>query len=396
MKGWLSHIFGHGTTHRVVLSAAAWFLFLLPHPLPSYQADTQHPKAITSSRCEKSESRLSFADPSSTSLGNIEAQVAEEQFTRGVKLYSAGRARAAEAAFHAALSAEPGENEYVQKVARFYIDGGQYEQAVGVIREYVKTCGATAVGYALEAELLFKQKQYDAASSAIRRSLALSYRNGRMHELLGLVLVMKKQNAAASLELGTATKLDPDNPQVRYYYGRALYSIGNYQKARNQFQACLALEPQYRMARWNLALCYEALYDYLDATQNFLQAIALENAQKGPKQGEPFGFYGAMLFKTGKPQKALPILREGVMVSPGSFVANYELGRVLLSLDRVVEAEHYLLVAQKLAPDFPRLYYLLGKVYQKQHREKAASEELAEFDRLSKQGTDSGYPLTDP
>jgi tetratricopeptide (TPR) repeat protein len=382
-----------------VLSAAAWLAFLLPPGVLSSRPIPPLPTAATNSKCDESGNGLRFDDPSSASLRNIQAQVAREQFTRGLKLYSAGQLGAAEKAFKAAVNAKPGESEYVQEVARFYIDGEQYEQALGVIRDYVKLCGTTAVGYALEAELLFKQRQYDAAFLAIRDSLNLSPDSARMHELLGLVQIMKKQDAAASLELKKAAELDPHNAQIRYYYGRTLYSLGDYKEARNQFLACLGLEPHYRMASWNLALCYEALLDYPKASQNFLQAINLENAQKGPEQGEPFGFYGAMLFKLGKPEKALPILREGVTVSPQSFVANYELGRVLLSLGRLHEAEHYLLVAQKLAPDFPRLYYLLGKVYQKEHREKEAGEDLAQFNRLSKRGAETaetGYPLTDP
>ncbi len=388
-------VFRHEATHCVAFSVVAWLL-LLPHRALSCPPVSSRPTLTANTQCEKPANGLRLVNPSSASLQNIEGQIAQEQFARGLKFYSAGQMTAAEKAFKAAVRAEPGEPNYVKEIARFYIDGGKYEQAIGVIRDYVKLCGATAVGYALEAELLFKQRQYDAALVAIHDSLALSDHSARMHELLGLVLIMKRQKAAASLELAEAAELDPDNPQIRYYYARTLYSIGQYKQGALQFEACLRLQPNYRMARWNLALCYEALREYPNASRNFQQAIALEKEQKGPKQGEPFGFYGSMLFKLGKPKKALAILRDGVTESPGSFVANYEFGRVLLSLGRTHEAEHYLLVARNLAPNYPRVYYLLGKVYENEHRMKQARADWARFEELNKGALGIGYPLTDP
>ena len=48
------------------------------------------------------------------------------------------------------------------------------------------------------------------------------------------------------------------------------------------------------------------------------------------------------------------MLRQAVAVSPRSFVANFHLGRVLLTVDRLQEADKFLHAAADLAPQvFP-------------------------------------------
>jgi tetratricopeptide (TPR) repeat protein len=215
-----------------------------------------------------------------------------------------------------------------------------------------------------------------------------------MHELLGLIFIARKNNARALDELQKAEKLNPNDADIRYFFGRLLYALGRITQARDEFWACLKIQSNYRKALENLGLCYETLGDYLKATQAFTEAISLEKAQVGSKHGEPFGYYGAMLAKMGRPEEALRVLREGLAVCPDSFVINYELGRVLLTLNNLPEAEQCLLSAEKAAPKYARTYYLLGELHRKQHRLKEANQDWAKFEELSKAAENTGFPVS--
>jgi tetratricopeptide (TPR) repeat protein len=320
---------------------------------------------------------------------------AEEHYSRALRLQSEGNEAGAEDELRAAVVEKPSEDKYIRGLTLFYINRKRYDEAIGVIRDQVKLCGVTALGYELEAELLSDQKLFDPAYEAVRRSLELSDHNARMHELLGLIYVAKRQNAAAVPELQKAAALDPDQPQIRYFYGRVLYTTGRYPEARDQFLACLKLQPEYPKALENLGLCYEALQDYAKATQSYLEAIGLEKRRTGRKRGEPYAFYGAMLLKLGQSDKALPTLREGVAAAPNSFVANYELGRALLSLDQLEEAENFLLTAARLDAKFSRTYYLLGELRKKQKRPSDAERYWALFKQLDSVAENREFPLTD-
>jgi len=89
------------------------------------------------------------------------------------------------------------------------------------------------------------------------------------------------------------------------------------------------------------------------------------------------------------------LLRESVAVSPRSFVANYHLGRLLLTLGDNAEAEKFLLTAADLDPKFARTYYLLGNLRKKQNRREEAERYWALFKDLDKVPENRVFPLTD-
>ena len=321
--------------------------------------------------------------------------VPQAHYAEGLKLYAAGDQAGAEREFRAAVAGEPSHPDYVHRLASLYITEARYEAAAALVRDYTKLCGPTALGYGLEGELLFQQRDYDAALTAVTSSLGLSANSARMHELLGLILFTKRQNVGSRSELEKAEQLEPDNAEIRYFYGRSLYLTGLYAEAREQFLACVRIDPSYRKCRENLGLCYQALRDYAKAAEAFKEAIALEKAQSGPKHGEPFGYYGAMLAETGQSLQALPILREGEKLCPRSLVVNYELGRILLGDGDLDQAERYLLVAENLDPTFAQTYYLLGKVHQRQGRADQAALDWNRFQELHKDPANREFPLTD-
>ena len=143
----------------------------------------------------------------------------------------------AEKEFRAARLLKPMEDRYVRGLAVFYIQRARYEEAIEVIADHVKVCGATALGLELQGELLFHQKNYDVAFEMVRRSLDLFNNNARMHQLLALIYVTHGQNPLAVDELQIAAELEPNQPQIRYFYGRVLYDTGRYPEARDQFLA---------------------------------------------------------------------------------------------------------------------------------------------------------------
>ena len=368
------------------LLVAVWLIF----PAFSYAQQSLSEPVPTKVCSPKGVGSLELLDLSAPT-----AQDPEEHYTRALRLQAGGDVVGAEKEFRAARLLKPMEDRYVRGLAVFYIQRARYEEAIEVIADHVKVCGATALGLELQGELLFHQKNYDVAFEMVRRSLDLFNNNARMHQLLALIYVTHGQNPLAVDELQIAAELEPNQPQIRYFYGRVLYDTGRYPEARDQFLACLKIQPGFRKALENLALCHEALRDFPKAIQAYREAIALEKTQGGPQHGEPYAFYGALLARLGKSEEALSVLRQAVAVSPRSFVSNFHLGRVLLTLDRLQEADKFLHAAADLAPKFSRTYYLLGKLRQKQSRAAGAERYWARFKQLDQAPESRKMPLTD-
>ena len=203
-----------------------------------------------------------------------------QHYERGLDLYSSGDRAGAEQEFRKAVEERPTDGQFVASLTKLYVAESQPNAALEIIRSYTNVCGVTALGYALEAEVLFQQRHYDDAMGAIVSSIKLFPDNARMHQLLGLLLLMKRDKTDAQLELQKAEQIDPNDADIRYYFGRTLYLNGRYAEARDQFLACLKSNPQYRKALENLGLSYQALNDYGNAAKYYQQAIERENSEK--------------------------------------------------------------------------------------------------------------------
>jgi tetratricopeptide (TPR) repeat protein len=317
-----------------------------------------------------------------------------QHYERGLDLYSSGDRAGAEQEFRKAIEERPTDGQFVASLTKLYVAESQPNAALEVIRSYTKVCGVTALGYALEAEVLFQQRHYEDAMGAIVSSIKLFPDNARMHQLLGLLLLMERDNTDASVELQKAEQLDPNDADIRYYYGRTLYITGHYPEARDQFLACLKNNAQYRKALENVGLSYQAVNDYVNAAKYYQQAIEREKTENA-KHGEPFGYYGAMLIEMGQPKQALPVLQEGAAASPRSLVVNFELGRVLFALDQPQQAQHFLEVAEDLDPQYAQTHYLLGRLYNQQKRAPEADQEFKKFQELDKNPANREFSITD-
>jgi len=303
-----------------------------------------------------------------------------------------GDQQAVVAQLRSAWTREPGNGDYAQALALIYIKSKEYQLAETVIARYKSECGSTALTYAMESELHFQQHQYEAAYREAQESVRISAHSPRMHELLGLVLVVRGDYLAALPELGTAAQQAPGNPQVRYLYGRGLYSSGHYPEALGEFLACLKLDPKHVRALENLGLCYEALQEFTKAAETYQKAIKLRSAEPNSKDVEAYSYYGALLVKLRQNTEAEAILQKALTINPQCFRANYELGKLFLDRGDFRPAEHYLLEAATVGPSFAQTYYLIGKIYAKEHRPQDAARYFAVFQQLNRIPANREFP----
>ena len=341
--------------------------------------------------CQESQPALLAPE---SSLGDHDT--AQEHYSRGAQLLAEGKDSAAEVEFRTSWLTHPRNPSYVRTLTLFYIQRRRYQDALDVLRGYVKSCGATALGYELEAELLFQQHIYASALEAAERSLALNDKNARMHEVVGLVFGADHQIDAAVPELAKATELDPHNPQIHYWYGRTLYTTGRIPEAIEQFLTCLKIQPYYPRALENLGLCYDALRDDSKAIEAYEKAIAHEAGKSGPKDVQPYAYCAVLLNERGQIDRGLELLREAVKLDPDSFRVNYELGRLLLAKRDLGGADIYLQRAMKLSPNFPRTYYLLAQLRQRQKQPKAAAAYYRQFEQLNQIVANRDFPADQP
>jgi tetratricopeptide (TPR) repeat protein len=287
---------------------------------------------------------------------------------------------------------DPQNGKYAQALTLAYIHLKSYPLAESVIARYKSECGSTALTHGLESELHFQQQQYETAFHEARESIKISDQNPRMHEILGLIYAVRRSYQNALPELEIAARQAPDNPQVRYFYGRNLYTTGHYPEATKEFLACLHLNPKHVRALENLGLCYEALGEFSKAVDSYKQAITLRSAEPNSKDVEAYAYYGTLQARLGQNTEAVATLQKALSINPRSFRANYELGKLSLDHGDLDQAERYLFAAVKLVPTFSQTYYLIGRMYIKEHRQQDAQNYFAVFQQLNNIPANREFP----
>jgi Tfp pilus assembly protein PilF len=194
---------------------------------------------------------------------------------------------------------------------------------------------------------------------------------------LGLALAAEKKLAAAVAPLTKACELDPKDEEACYYFARTLHALGRWDEARVPFERALRAAPQRMLARVHraVALNFMALGRTVEAEQNFKEAIAMrKDAESLPE--DPRVDYGAFLFRQGRTDEALQLLRETVRDAPTSARAHAELGRVLLHSGKPDAAVERLEKAIELDARAPSIRLLLGSAYLQMGRVEEGQQQL--------------------
>lgn len=194
---------------------------------------------------------------------------------------------------------------------------------------------------------------------------------------------------AAFLQLRTALRLQPDNPDGLYYLGRVsgmlaqqeykrLFAIAPESTRVHQLMADAALaqkdtaqaEAEYRAALGadpDSVSVLDALGDLLRSQARLDEAAALyrKAAARNSRDYDSAYGLGACELERGAIEPALAHFRRAASLDPNSAAARFALGTTLIRLDRDAEAIAELKAAIALEPEFRQAYTHLGRAHRK-------------------------------
>lgn len=309
---------------------------------------------------------------------------AEQSHQRALELNAAGDSTGAGIWFRKAWEQEPAQPDYVHDLTVYYIHRHEYTKGLQIIRDFVKRTGPTALAWTLQGELLFERGDYDPAFQSLRKAIEISTVNYRAHELIGLIFSINRRYALALDEMKIAVQQNPNSAQIRFYCGRLSYHTANYLASKDQFLACLKLQPNYPQARENLGLSYEALGDTASAAAQYNDAVELDRSGKISPSEFPYVCLGVLKGKQGSIEAARLLLEEGLARNPNSAWANFELGHLYFRSGGDEPAQRYLARAAELDKNFSRPHFFLAKIHQRGNRPNEAKAEFDRFQRLDK------------
>lgn len=193
----------------------------------------------------------------------------------------------------------------------------------------------------------------------------------------GVALAAQRKLDQALPAFAQACALAPQDEDTCYYLARTLYLLDRWDEASEPFEKALRAAAPQKTARVHraMALNFIALGRAKDAERHLREAVLL-NDRRRELPDDPRVDLGSFLFREGRMDEAVPILKEAALKAPQSAHAHAEFGRVLLHTGSVEQAALELEQAVRLDPRAWNARLLYGRALLQLGRSSEGEREL--------------------
>jgi tetratricopeptide (TPR) repeat protein len=215
---------------------------------------------------------------------------------------------------------------------------------------------------------LYDRTDYERSLTVLQ---AIPSKDGPAYTLMGRNYYMQRDYKKASEVLEKAAAAEPDNAEVALWLGRAygrraetsspFTAPGQASKARQYFEKAVALDPHYLEALNDLFEYYLEAPGFLGGGTEKAEAAAARIGRLDAAEGH---WAQARLAEKRKEYgSAEDQLRRAMQVAPHEIGRVIDLARFLAKQGRVQESDRSFAVAERMAPDSPKLMYARADVY---------------------------------
>lgn len=183
----------------------------------------------------------------------------------------------------------------------------------------------------------------DLENRALKRMLEIGNDSAEYHMVIGKACLQRADTDRAILELERAAALDRKRPLVHYFLGVAYRRHHDLERAKQEFQKDVALEPGVAFNYDQLGSVSWELGQYDEAYHYYLEALHLD----GHLASSAFGLARFYRQQEKYPQ-ALAALDTAGTLDPTSASVHYMRGQILVRLGRKEEGRQELAIAARM------------------------------------------------
>lgn len=269
---------------------------------------------------------------------------------------------------------------FAQSLASFYLRQGRVNEAVSQYNDYVHRYPNSFLGHQLLARLYVDIGQFEKGLSEAQNALKIAPNAPTQANLADAYLVqgraligLKRPNEALS-SIDQSLKLKPDNLDARFYRGNALYDLGRFEEARQEYNFILKVDNNtYPEAHYRLGVLYmDKLNDPKSAHEQLETAIRLNPGLSDAhlRLGELYSRDNSTL------DQAINAYTDAIKYNGNNATAYYYRGLLLENKDKLVEAEADFRRALELQPGLVNARQHLGLVLLREGKGTEALQEI--------------------
>jgi Flp pilus assembly protein TadD len=247
---------------------------------------------------------------------------ARSHYLVGLALLAQSNVTEATRSFQAALSLSPSFVDPLAQLVRIDLDAKRPDAAVARVQKQIAIAGDSAKLHELLGTVYLARGERERADAAFRKAIELSPRSADSFARLGdLDLAAGKYNQALAIA-ESSLKLDPKNLKARLTEGVAYEQKGDKKRAKEAYEAALAVNPRYSDAANNLAMLL-VNEDSTSGRALELAEIAKASSPEDPRISDTLGW---VLYKRGDYKRAVALFADAAAKMPDEPTVEYHLG----------------------------------------------------------------------
>ncbi len=188
-----------------------------------------------------------------------------------------GNASAARDDYRKAVESAPEDSEFrraaTARLASILREAGSYDEALAVIRETLRTSGASADVYVELGILYMAQDRDELAELVLRKASELDPNAPAVYNTLALLALGRGQSQQAFEYFDRATALDPNYLDARFNKASVLLDAGDYARAKDELQAIVGANPEDMHAQVALGVALRGMGEYKQAKRVWQRVV---------------------------------------------------------------------------------------------------------------------------
>ncbi|HET7501060.1 MAG TPA: tetratricopeptide repeat protein [Kofleriaceae bacterium] len=189
----------------------------------------------------------------------------------------AGHKREARADYETALKAteedDPNRKDAAARLASLLRDSGEFDDAVAVLRDTVRTSGANAKIYTELGLIYIAQKRLELAQLVLAKATEIDAKDPAIYNAFAVLALRQGKAQEAFERFDQAVSLDPSYLDARFNKAAVLLDAGDYQRAKAELTTIVEKRPDDYAALVALGVAQRGLKDFPGAKTTWERVI---------------------------------------------------------------------------------------------------------------------------
>jgi tetratricopeptide (TPR) repeat protein len=197
-----------------------------------------------------------------------------------------GRKKDARADYEAALKAtdedDPNRKDAAARLASLLRDGGEFDDAVEVLRDTVRVSGINARIYTELGLIYIAQKRLELAQLVLAKAAELDAKDPAIYNAFAVLALRQGKAQEAFERFDQAVSLDPSYLDARFNKAAVLLDAGDYTRAKAELTTIVEKRPDDYAAYVSLGVALRGLKDFPEAKKTWDRVI-----KEAPRRSTP-------------------------------------------------------------------------------------------------------------